>query len=52
MVRPEEVFIQNAEEGADYSADGAGNQIAGVIELRTFLAPFTASMCVSTRVRH
>ena len=41
MVRPEEVSIQNAEEGADYSADGAGNQIAGVIELRTFLGPFT-----------
>ena len=41
MVRPEEVSIHNAEEGADYSANGAGNQIAGVIELRTFLGPFT-----------
>jgi putative spermidine/putrescine transport system ATP-binding protein len=41
MVRPEEVSIHNAEEGADYSDNGAGNQIAGVIELRTFLGPFT-----------
>jgi putative spermidine/putrescine transport system ATP-binding protein len=41
MVRPEEVSIQNANEGADYSANGVGNHIAGVIELRTFLGPFT-----------
>jgi len=41
MVRPEEVSIQSANEGADYSANGVGNHIAGVIELRTFLGPFT-----------
>ena len=41
IVRPEEVTIQPATEPAGYSADGAGNQIAGVIELRTFLGPFT-----------
>src|SRR6266699_1726404 len=41
IVRPEEVRIQAANETAEYSADGAGNQIAGVIELRTFLGPFT-----------
>ena len=44
MVRPEEVSLQSANEGADYSANnanGVGNHIAGVIELRTFLGPFT-----------
>jgi putative spermidine/putrescine transport system ATP-binding protein len=41
IVRPEEVRVQAANETAEYSADGAGNQIAGVIELRTFLGPFT-----------
>jgi len=41
IVRPEEVRIQPATETAEYSSDGAGNQIAGVIELRTFLGPFT-----------
>jgi len=41
MVRPEEVTIQNADGVADSSANGAGNHIAGVIELRTFLGPFT-----------
>jgi ABC-type Fe3+/spermidine/putrescine transport system ATPase subunit len=39
MVRPEEVSLQ--QEGADVSANGTGNLIAGVIELRTFLGPFT-----------
>jgi putative spermidine/putrescine transport system ATP-binding protein len=39
MVRPEEVSLQ--QEGADVSANGTGNRIAGVIELRTFLGPFT-----------
>lgn len=41
MVRPEEVSVQNTEEGANVSANSAGNHIAGVIELRTFLGPFT-----------
>jgi len=41
VVRPEEVRIQAAGETGEYSADSAGNQIAGVIELRTFLGPFT-----------
>ncbi len=41
IVRPEEVTIQNATETAGASADGLGNHIAGVIELRTFLGPFT-----------
>jgi putative spermidine/putrescine transport system ATP-binding protein len=41
IVRPEEVRIQAGNETAEYSADGAGNQVAGVIELRTFLGPFT-----------
>jgi len=41
MVRPEEVSIQNTEQAANFSANGAGNHIAGVIELRTFLGPFT-----------
>jgi putative spermidine/putrescine transport system ATP-binding protein len=41
MVRPEEVFIQNTDEAVKDSANGVGNHIAGVIELRTFLGPFT-----------
>jgi putative spermidine/putrescine transport system ATP-binding protein len=41
IVRPEEVSLQSAEEGAEYITNGAGNRIAGVIELRTFLGPFT-----------
>ncbi len=41
IVRPEEVRIQATNETVEYSADGAGNQVAGVIELRTFLGPFT-----------
>ena len=41
IVRPEEVTIQDARETAGASADGLGNHITGVIELRTFLGPFT-----------
>src|SRR2546421_778512 len=41
LVRPEEMSIHNANESTDYSANGVGNHIAGVIELRTFLGPFT-----------
>jgi putative spermidine/putrescine transport system ATP-binding protein len=47
VVRPEEMTIQGAGEaaaqGIDASMDSAGtsNEIAGVIELRTFLGPFT-----------
>ncbi len=41
LVRPEEVSIQPAEEGDPHMVNGTGNQIAGVIELRTFLGPFT-----------
>ena len=39
IVRPEEVTIQNASEAA--GENGLGNHIPGVIELRTFLGPFT-----------
>jgi putative spermidine/putrescine transport system ATP-binding protein len=39
IVRPEEVTIQNADESA--GENGLGNHIPGVIELRTFLGPFT-----------
>src|SRR5438876_3431596 len=39
IVRPEEVSLQ--QEGTDASANGTGNRISGVIELRTFLGPFT-----------
>lgn len=39
LVRPEEVTIQNADEAA--GENGLGNHISGVIELRTFLGPFT-----------
>src|SRR5579884_4232275 len=47
VVRPEEMTIQGAGEaaaqGIDASMNGAGrsNEITGVIELRTFLGPFT-----------
>ncbi len=39
LVRPEEVNVQSRDE--DYRSDGADNHIAGTIELRTFLGPFT-----------
>jgi putative spermidine/putrescine transport system ATP-binding protein len=41
LVRPEEVNIQEAEAQNDTDANTAGNHIPGVIELRTFLGPFT-----------
>src|SRR5258708_472555 len=41
LVRPEEVTFQPDTEGAEYHVDSTGNQLAGVIELRTFLGPFT-----------
>ena len=41
LVRPEEVTIRPDTEGAEYHVDSTGNQLAGVIELRTFLGPFT-----------
>ena len=41
LVRPEEVTLQSGSDTADYSSNGAGNYIAGTIELRTFLGPFT-----------
>jgi len=41
IVRPEEMAIHNADETGDYSSNGVGNHIAGTIELRTFLGPFT-----------
>jgi putative spermidine/putrescine transport system ATP-binding protein len=39
IVRPEEVTLQ--QESTDAGPNGVGNHIAGVIELRTFLGPFT-----------
>src|SRR5437763_5824676 len=41
LVRPEEVNVHSRDETADYSSNGTGNVIAGTIELRTFLGPFT-----------
>jgi putative spermidine/putrescine transport system ATP-binding protein len=43
LVRPEEVSLQPVPEGEEFpvTGNGASNQIAGVIELRTFLGPFT-----------
>jgi putative spermidine/putrescine transport system ATP-binding protein len=41
LVRPEQVSIQQVSEEVENSSNGAGNRIAGVIELRTFLGPFT-----------
>ncbi len=41
LVRPEEVVLQPAQENDDDSANHGDNHIAGVIELRTFLGPFT-----------
>ena len=41
LVRPEEVNVYSRDETADYSSNGTGNVIAGTIELRTFLGPFT-----------
>ena len=41
LVRPEEVTLHSASEILDAGANGSGNQITGIIELRTFLGPFT-----------
>lgn len=41
MVRPEEMTIHDESEEVDYAANSTGNAIAGTIELRTFLGPFT-----------
>src|SRR5579863_727755 len=41
LVRPEEVNIQEAETPDAADTNTTGNHIPGVIELRTFLGPFT-----------
>ena len=41
LVRPEEVTLQEAETQDATDANTTGNHIPGVIELRTFLGPFT-----------
>jgi putative spermidine/putrescine transport system ATP-binding protein len=41
LVRPEEISLQAADAGADYSDTEDNNHMRGVIELRTFLGPFT-----------
>jgi putative spermidine/putrescine transport system ATP-binding protein len=41
LVRPEEMSIQPATEGGEENIINTDNQIPGVIELRTFLGPFT-----------
>jgi putative spermidine/putrescine transport system ATP-binding protein len=41
MVRPEEITVQAAQEGGEISSNSDSNSIVGVIELRTFLGPFT-----------
>lgn len=41
MVRPEDMTIRESSEAVDYAANGTSNAIAGTIELRTFLGPFT-----------
>ncbi|HEY6540304.1 MAG TPA: ABC transporter ATP-binding protein [Ktedonobacteraceae bacterium] len=41
LVRPEEVTLQATEAQDATDANTTGNQIPGVIELRTFLGPFT-----------
>ncbi len=41
LVRPEEMSILPITEGDQYTANSVDNQIPGVIELRTFLGPFT-----------
>ncbi len=40
LVRPEEVSMQPATDGEEHT-NSTGNQMPGVIELRTFLGPFT-----------
>jgi putative spermidine/putrescine transport system ATP-binding protein len=41
LVRPEEVTLQGTDAQNDASSNTTSNHIAGVIELRTFLGPFT-----------
>ncbi|HYK86981.1 MAG TPA: ABC transporter ATP-binding protein [Ktedonobacteraceae bacterium] len=41
LVRPEEVSLSEAGSAIEDSVSGNGNHIAGTIELRTFLGPFT-----------
>ena len=41
LVRPEVMVIQPHNEATDQSVNSMGNRIAGVIELRTFMGPFT-----------
>ncbi len=41
LVRPEEVTLQEAETQEAADANTTGNHIPGIIELRTFLGPFT-----------
>src|SRR5438045_2629694 len=41
LVRPEEMSIQPAKEGGEENVTSTDNKIPGVIELRTFLGPFT-----------
>jgi putative spermidine/putrescine transport system ATP-binding protein len=41
LVRPEEVTLQAQEAAGEAGEDHGDNHIAGVIELRTFLGPFT-----------
>jgi len=41
LVRPEEMSISPTTEGEVTSENSSGNHISGVIELRTFLGPFT-----------
>ena len=41
LVRPEEVTLQQLSEGDEENTNHTGNHINGVIELRTFLGPFT-----------
>lgn len=41
VLRPEELTIQHAEEQAEQQTPGPLNIFAGVIDLRTFLGPFT-----------
>src|SRR6266849_6398258 len=41
LVRPEEVTLQRTDAQNDASSNTTDNHIAGVIELRTFLGPFT-----------
>ena len=41
VVRPEAVTLQHAAAASEQNTNGVGNRIAGDIELRTFLGPFT-----------